>query len=184
MEQAAASPGYWDDPRRAQQEMQLLVRLKETVSLWRDLSARGADLLELVELALEEGDYSLQESIEAEAGEVFRTLEREEINLTLSGPYDDRPAIMLIHAGAGGTDSQDWAEMLLGMYTKWADAQGRPVQVMDLSYGDEAGLRGASLEVGGQFAYGYLCAERGVHRLVRLTVRRARGASSGAPVAL
>ena len=169
MEQAAAGPGYWDDHQRAQNEMQQLVRLKETVTLWRDLSFRSADLLELVELGLEDGDYSLEESIEAEAREIVRTLSREEINLTLSGPYDDRPAIMLIHAGAGGTDSQDWAEMLLGMYTKWADGQKRGVQVMDLSYGDEAGLRGASLEISGQFAYGYLCAERGVHRLVRLS---------------
>ena len=146
-----------------------MVRLKETVTLWRDLSARTADLLELTELGLEEGDYSLQEQIEADAREISRTLAKEEINLTLSGPYDDRPAILLIHSGAGGTDSHDWAEMLLGMYTKWAETQGRAMQVMDLSYGEEAGLRGASLEIGGQFAYGYLCAERGVHRLVRLS---------------
>jgi peptide chain release factor 2 len=169
MEREAASPGYWDNPKRAQGEMQRLVRLKETVTLWRDLSARTADLLELTELGLEEGDYSLQEQIEADAREISRTLAKEEINLTLSGPYDDRPAILLIHSGAGGTDSHDWAEMLLGMYTKWAETQGRAMQVMDLSYGEEAGLRGASLEIGGQFAYGYLCAERGVHRLVRLS---------------
>ena len=169
LERDASNPSYWDDPRRAQKEMQQLVRLKETVSLWRDLSTRSADLLELLELGLEEGDFSLEENIEAEAGDISKVLSREEINLTLSGPYDDRQAIMLIHSGAGGTDSHDWAQMLLGMYTKWAEAQKRGVQVMDLSYGDEAGLRGASLEISGKFAYGYLCAERGVHRLVRLS---------------
>ena len=169
MEGEAARPGYWDNPKRAQGEMQRLVRLKETVNLWRDLASRAADLLELTELGLEDGDYSLQEQIEADARELSNTLGREEVNLTLSGPFDDRPAIMLIHSGAGGTDSQDWAEMLLGMYTKWSEAQRRAVQVMDLSYGDEAGLRGASLEISGPFAYGYLSAERGVHRLVRLS---------------
>ena len=169
MEGEAARPGYWNNPKRAQGEMQRLVRLKETVNLWRDLASRTADLLELTELGLEDGDYSLQEQIEADARELSNTLAKEEINLTLSGPFDDRPAIMLIHSGAGGTDSQDWAEMLLGMYTKWAETQRRAVQVMDLSYGDEAGLRGASLEISGPFAYGYLSAERGVHRLVRLS---------------
>jgi peptide chain release factor 2 len=151
MEGEAARPGYWNNPKRAQGEMQRLVRLKETVNLWRDLASRTADLLELTELGLEDGDYSLQEQIEADARELSNTLAKEEINLTLSGPFDDRPAIMLIHSGAGGTDSQDWAEMLLGMYTKWSEAQRRAVQVMDLSYGDEAGLRGASLEISGPF---------------------------------
>ena len=96
-------------------------------------------------------------------------LSREEIALTLAGPYDDRPAIVSVYSGAGGTDSQDWAEMLLKMYARWGEVQNRPVQVMDMAYGDEAGLRSATLEIGGPFAYGYLNAERGVHRLVRLS---------------
>jgi peptide chain release factor 2 len=169
MEQEAASPGFWDDPHQAQRKMQQLVRLKETVSLWRDLQSQASSLLELTELALEEGDDSIQGQLEEEAAQTSQTLAREEINLTLSGPYDDRPAIVSIHAGAGGTDSQDWAEMLLGMYTRWAEAQNRPMQIMDLSYGDEAGLRSATLEIGGPYACGYLSAERGVHRLVRLS---------------
>jgi peptide chain release factor 2 len=169
MEQEAGHPGFWDDPQPAQRKMQQLVRLKETVSLWRDLQSQAGSLLELTELALEEGDDSLQGQLEAEVTEISKTLEREEINLTLSGPYDDRPAIVSIHAGAGGTDSQDWAEMLLGMYIRWAEAQRRPVQIMDLSYGDEAGLRSATLEIGGPYACGYLSSEQGVHRLVRLS---------------
>jgi peptide chain release factor 2 len=169
MEQEAGHPGFWDDPQPAQRKMQQLVRLKETVSLWRDLQSQAGSLLELTELALEEGDDSLQGQLEAEVTQISKTLEREEINLTLSGPYDDRPAIVSIHAGAGGTDSQDWAEMLLGMYIRWAEAQRRPVQIMDLSYADEAGLRSATLEIGGPYACGYLSSEQGVHRLVRLS---------------
>jgi peptide chain release factor 2 len=169
MEQEAAQPGYWDDPREAQKKMQQLGRLKDSVELWRGLQSQTGSLLELTELALSEGDDSLQDQLQEEVDQISQSLAREEVNLTLSGPYDDRPAIVTIFAGAGGTDSQDWAEMLLGMYAGWGEAQRRPTQIMDLSYGDEAGLRSATLEVGGPHAYGYLSAERGVHRLVRLS---------------
>ena len=169
MEGEAAEPGYWDDHQAAQQKMKRLGRLKDTVALWRDLESRSQNLLELTELALAEDDPSLHEQLEAESEELSKTLASEEINLTLSGPYDDRPAIVSIHAGAGGTDAQDWAEMLLQMYCRWAETGKRPLEVMDLSYGEEAGLRSATLEVGGPHAFGYLAAERGVHRLVRLS---------------
>ena len=169
MELEASQPGYWDDPRRAQEEMRQLGRLKETVGLWRGLAAEAATLLELTELELEEGDDSLLEQISSDTLNLAKTLAKEEIALTLAGPYDDRPAIVSIFSGAGGTDSQDWAEMLLNMYARWGELQRRPAQVMDMSYGDEAGLRSATIEIGGPFAYGYLSAERGVHRLVRLS---------------
>ena len=133
MEQAAAAPGYWDDPRQAQRYMQQLGRLKDTVTLWRNLQSQAASALELVELAMEDDDYSDQEQLEAETREISKSIAREEINLTLSGPFDDRPAIVTIHAGAGGTDSQDWAEMLLRMYPRWAEESKRPIQVMDMS---------------------------------------------------
>ena len=149
--------------------MRRLGRLKDTVSLWRNLAAEAATLLELTELELEESDDSLLEQIGSDALQLSMTLAKEEIALTLAGPYDDRPAIVSIFSGAGGTDSQDWAEMLLNMYARWGELQRRPVQVMDMSYGDEAGLRSATVEIGGSFAYGYLSAERGVHRLVRLS---------------
>ncbi len=149
--------------------MQTLGRLKDTVTLWRDLDSRARNLLELTDLAIAEGESSMESELEAEADEVSRLFAREEINLTLSGPYDQRPAIVSIHAGAGGTDSHDWAEMLLAMYTRWAEAGKRPVEVLDLSYGDEAGLRSGILQVGGAHAYGYMTAEQGVHRLVRLS---------------
>ena len=149
--------------------MQQLGRTKDTVELWRNLQSQANNLLELTGLALEESDYSLEEQLEAEARDISKVLAREEVNLTLSGPLDQRTAIVSIHAGVGGTDSQDWAEMLLRMYVKWAEAQARPVEVMDLSYGEEAGLRSGTLEIAGTNAFGYLSAERGVHRLVRLS---------------
>ena len=169
LEREASRPGYWDDPRRAQQEMRTLGHLKETVGLWRDLASQASTLLELAELAEEDQDDSLLGQIRDDALQLSRTLAREEIALTLAGPYDDRPAIVSVYSGAGGTDSQDWAEMLLKMYARWGEVQRRPVQVMDMAYGDEAGLRSATLEIGGSYAYGYLSAERGVHRLVRLS---------------
>lgn len=169
LEREAGHPAFWDDHQTAQRKMQELGRLKETVSLWRGLESRCADLLELTDLALDEGDYSLQDQLEQDARILGRDLFREEVSLTLSGPYDRRPAILSVHAGAGGTDSQDWAEMLLQMYSRWAELGRRPLEVMDLSYGDEAGLRSGTLEVGGGSAFGYLSAEQGVHRLVRLS---------------
>ena len=169
MELETAAPGFWDDSREAQRKMRTLGHLKDTVSLWSDLKERSKALLELVELAQEEDDNSLTEELEKEGEDIASILRREEINLTLSGTYDDRSAIVTIQPGAGGTDSQDWAEMLVRMYTKWAETTSRPVEVMDLSYGDEAGLRSATLEISGQYAYGLMNTERGVHRLVRLS---------------
>ena len=149
--------------------MQELVHLKDLVRRWGNLRSNAQTLLELTDLWMESGDTSMQSQMEEEYDKLAQALAQEEINLTLSGPYDDRPAIVTLYAGAGGTDSQDWVEMLLAMYVRWAESHHRPVQVMDLSYGEEAGLRSATLEIGGQHAYGYLRSERGVHRLVRLS---------------
>ena len=149
--------------------MRHLARLKEQVSLWRDLDARTASLISLTELAIAEGDDSLEDQMRAEEEEISSTLKGEELRLTLSGPYDERPAILSIHSGAGGTESQDWAEMLLRMYLRWAEERGYAAQVLDLSHGEEAGLKGATVELDGQYVYGLLRAERGVHRLVRLS---------------
>ena len=169
MELAAASPGYWDDPREAQRKMQELGRIKETVNVWRNLQSKAVNLSELTAMAIEEGDESLQDELVEEGKEISDALSKQEVILTLSGPYDERSAIVSIHAGVGGTDSQGWAEMLFRMYVKWAEVESRGVQIMDMSYGDEAGLRTGIIEVAGLYAYGYLSAERGVHRLVRLS---------------
>ena len=160
---------FWDDHQAAQSKMQELGRLKDTVSLWRGIEGQGNSLLELTELAIAEDDFSLEEQLTAEVAKLVRDLAREEIVLTLSGPHDQRSAIVTIHAGAGGTDSQDWAQMLVNMYSRWAEVGKRPMEVLDLSYGDDAGLRSGTIEVGGNHAFGYLTAERGVHRLVRLS---------------
>ena len=149
--------------------MQQMVRLRDTATLWREIEARGRDLLELTQLAMDEDDSSFQEQLESDTEALARDMAREEVKLTLSGPYDERAAIISIHSGAGGTDSHDWAQMLLQMYAGWAESGKRPLEVMDLSYGDEAGLRSGILEVGGDHAFGYLSAEQGVHRLVRLS---------------
>ena len=149
--------------------MQRLSRLKETVEVWRGLADRTRSLRELTDMALDEGDFSLEEQLRAETEELSRQLVREEFQLTLAGPYDERTAIIYVQAGAGGTESMDWAEMLLRMYVRWAENQGRRAQVLDVSYGEEAGIKSATLEVDGKYGYGYLKAERGVHRLVRLS---------------
>ena len=167
MEREAGEPGYWDDHQTAQQKMQQLGRLKDTVSLWRGLVSSSRNLLELTEMALAEDDSSLQEQLEAESEELTKVLAREEINLTLSGPYDDRPAIVTIHAGAGGTDAQDWAEMLLRMYLRWAEAQGFDTELIERSDGEVAGIKSATVRIYGDYAYGHLRTETGVHRLVR-----------------
>ena len=169
LEQESAQPDFWSDHQQAQRKMRQMGHLRDAVTLWRGLDSRCRDLLELAELAIEEGDFSIQEELETAAAELAQELAREEVRLTLSGPYDERPAIVTIHSGAGGTDSHDWAQMLLQMYVGWAESGKRPVEVMDLSYGDEAGLRSGTMEVGGAHAFGYLSAEQGVHRLVRLS---------------
>ena len=169
LEKESAESDFWNDPQPAQRKMQQMGRLRDTVTLWRGMESRSRDLLELTELAIEEGDSSLEEQLEADVASLGRDLDREEVKLTLSGPYDERAAIISIHSGAGGTDSHDWAQMLLQMYAGWAESGKRPLEVMDLSYGDEAGLRSGILEVGGDHAFGYLSAEQGVHRLVRLS---------------
>ena len=169
LEQAASLATFWEDSQEAQRKMQQLARLKSTVELWSGLAERTGSLLELTDLAIQEQDGSLEEQLRAEAQEISLVLEREEFELTLSGAYDERAAILSVHAGAGGTDSQDWAEMLLRMYTRWTERQGRGGQILDLSYGEEVGIKSATFEVAGQFAYGYLKAEKGVHRLVRLS---------------
>ena len=149
--------------------MRRLAHLKDTVQTWRDLSEQGSSLLELVEMSLEEGDDSLAQQLAEEYESFFADLQDREMELTLSGPYDSRPAILSIQPGAGGVDSQDWSQMLLRMYLRWAERHGYKSQMLNLSDGDWGGIKSAAVEIAGPLAYGYLKAEKGVHRLVRLS---------------
>lgn len=149
--------------------MQRLSALKEEGEPWKALAHRVKELRGLLELAASEGDESLADAIAADVEEAAKELERLEFRLVLGGEYDDHDAILAVHAGAGGTDSQDWTEMLLRMYLRWAEGRDHKSRILDSSAGEEAGLKSATIEVRGRYAYGYLKAERGVHRLVRLS---------------
>ena len=169
LEQQSAQPGFWDDPQAAQTTMKRLSDLKARVDTWRGLERRSAELLDLVELAEAEPDAALAEDLESDVKALAAQLDRLELELTFVGPYDERDAIFAIHAGAGGTESQDWAEMLLRMYLRWSERRGYQAQILDMTPGEEAGIKSVTVEVRGHLAYGYLKAERGVHRLVRLS---------------
>jgi peptide chain release factor 2 len=127
------------------------------------------DLTDLVELSLQEEDVSLEQEVRSEVDRISVEVERLDLQLLLGGEYDRRNAIVAFHAGAGGTESQDWAEMLLRMYVRWAERRGFRTEMLDTSPGEEAGIKSAMLEIKGEFAYGYLRSEHGVHRLVRLS---------------
>ncbi len=169
MEKAASAPDFWDDPETAQGAMQRLAALREEVELWRALAARVADGLELLELISSEEDEAMTAEIAREVNALQKELARQEFLLLLSGPHDRADAIFAVHAGAGGTDAQDWAEMLLRMYLRWAEARGYGTVILDSLTGQEAGYKSVTVGVSGRYAYGYLRAERGVHRLVRLS---------------
>jgi peptide chain release factor 2 len=146
-----------------------LAERKKAVERWRGLEKRVAEAAELVSLAEEEADAGLEAGIQSEIDEIASELDGLELELAFSGDYDQRNAILSIHAGAGGTESQDWAEMLMRMYLRWAERRGYQAEVFDVSPGEEAGVKSAIIEVSGGYAFGYLKSERGVHRLVRLS---------------
>jgi peptide chain release factor 2 len=133
------------------------------------MEKKVADISELIALASEEEDTSLEVEIESEVEKIASRLEELELETAFSGEYDARDAILAIHAGAGGTESQDWAEMLLRMYLRWSERRGYKAEVLDTSPGEEAGIKSAVISIGGDYAYGYLRSEHGVHRLVRLS---------------
>ncbi len=149
--------------------MRQLSALKEETQSWQKLEQKVNELAELVDLSVQEGDVSLEQEIRSEIDQVSSQLDRLDFQLLLSGEYDKTDAILAVHAGAGGTESQDWAEMLLRMYMRWAEKRGYRAELWDTSPGEEAGIKSAMLEVKGNYAYGYLRSEHGVHRLVRLS---------------
>lgn len=165
----SSDPVFWQDQGRAQSVMRRLGELKGQVDGWKGLERRINDLLGLSDLSDEEEESSLQEDIASEMEKAYAQFEEMEVELMLGGEYDKGNAFLAVHAGAGGTEAQDWAEMLLRMYLRWAERRGYKSTVVDSSPGEEAGIKSALIEIDGLYAYGYLKAERGVHRLVRLS---------------
>jgi peptide chain release factor 2 len=158
-------PGFWDDSAIAQEVMKKINRLENKVQPWRSLRQSIQDIHELLEL----GDSSLQGDLTAQLNTAEHEYETLKQQLKFSGQYDDFNVIASIHAGAGGTDAQDWAQMLLRMYVRWAEANSYEIKTIDESAGEEAGIKSVTLEINGDFAYGKLKGEHGVHRLVRLS---------------
>jgi peptide chain release factor 2 len=169
IEAETQKPDFWSDNVAAQNAMRRLAQASESVATWRGLEKRLQDAVELAELAEAEPDAEISAHVEEETEALERELDALEFQLRFNGPYDARNAILAIHAGAGGTESQDWAEMLLRMYLRWCEARGFQTEVLDSTLGEEAGIKSVTLEVQGKNAYGYLKSERGVHRLVRIS---------------
>ncbi len=169
LEQQAAQPELWDNQAAAQKTLQELNDLKACIQQydrWQSSLEDAKAILELLEL---ETDDSLLQEAQTNLISLREDLDRWELQRLLSGEYDTSGAVLTINAGAGGTDAQDWAEMLLRMYTRWGEQRGYKVQLSELSEGDEAGIKSATLELDGRYAYGYLKAEKGTHRLVRIS---------------
>jgi peptide chain release factor 2 len=160
-----AAPGFWDDPAAAQRTIKTANALREEVEAWGGFAQRIRDAQELAQL----DDESLREEMEKEVESIEKELEKRSFIAMLSGRYDKEDALLAIHAGAGGTDSQDWAEMLERMYLRWAERRGFETEIIDLTEGEEAGIKSVTIAVDGKYAFGYLRSEKGVHRLVRLS---------------
>ena len=149
--------------------MRRIAGLRDAVSEWRGLERDVGQLEELLDLAEGESDRAVRNEIAREASAIAARLDRLEFDLALSGPYDSRNALLSIHAGAGGTESQDWAQMLLRMYLRWAERRGFDAAILDISHGEEAGIKSAHIDLKGKYAYGYTRSEKGSHRLIRLS---------------
>lgn len=167
IEKEVSDPSFWDDQQAAQKKMQDLSRLRGQVEQWDGLFRRASDALELAQMV--EDDPGMLTELEQEAERLEKAYERAEFALALGGPHDPDPAILAIHAGAGGTEAQDWAQMLMRMYLRWSEQRGFRTTITDMTEGEEAGIKSVTIEMDGPYAYGYLKAEKGTHRLVRLS---------------
>lgn len=168
-------PGFWDDAAKAQESMKELKALESVVDGYEGLKNRFDDIQTLIEMGYEDEDESLIPEIEEELDTFIHDYDELRISTLLSGEYDADNAILTLHAGAGGTESCDWAGMLARMYQRWADKKGYSVQILDSLDGDEAGIKSVTMQINGNNAYGYLKSEKGVHRLVRISPFNAAG---------
>ena len=162
-------PNFWDNPEEAQKVAQVVTQLKDEVEIFRSLERRSEDLEVMLELAMEEEDADIVGEIEQSLTSVRADIEHLELGMLLSGEYDANNAILTLHAGAGGTEAQDWTSMLLRMFGRFAERSGYSVDVLDYQPGDEAGVKSVTLGINGHNAYGYMKSEKGVHRLVRIS---------------
>ena len=169
LQQEAAVPDLWNDQGSAKALLGKLARLEDDLKAYDDLVRKHEDLTVLNELAQTEDDVSVEAEVKDGIAALSASIEELEVRTLLGGEYDERDAIVTLHAGAGGTESQDWAEMLLRMYLRWAERRSFDVDVIERQEGDEAGIKSAAFIVHGRFAYGMLSAEHGVHRLVRIS---------------
>lgn len=168
-------PDFWNDPQGSQNKMKELKSLKDDVATYRALEQQYEDIETMIEMGYEENDPSLVSEIDEMLAEFEETYDGIRMKTLLSGEYDGNNAILSLHAGAGGTESCDWAAMLFRMYSKWADKKGFSLEVLDSLDGDEAGIKSITFQVNGENAYGYLKSEKGVHRLVRISPFNAAG---------
>ena len=175
IDEIISAPDFWNNPEGGQAIMQEKKRLESKVDKYNALAGKMEDLEVMIELAKEEPDADLEQDIVDTLAEITKELDAFELETVLNGDYDDNNAILSIHPGAGGTESQDWAEMLYRMYVRWAERHGYKVEVLDYLDGDEAGLKSADIMIEGDNAYGFLKGEAGVHRLVRVSPFDAAG---------
>ncbi len=164
-----AQPGFWDNNEKAQKTLQKRAGLQRTVTIWKELHEKCEDVAAMMDLIAEEEDESLASEVSADLADLEEKITGAEFKAMLSGESDANNAILAVNSGAGGTESQDWAQMLLRMYLRWADRNGYKTEILDTQYGEEAGIKSATVIVTGDYAYGYLKAEIGVHRLVRIS---------------
>ncbi len=163
------NPSVWEDQRRAQELGKRIARIESKIGTWESLWKEIHENLDMAALAEEEGDLSLVSDLSEAASNLADRVRDLELTTLLSGAYDARDAIVSLHAGAGGTESMDWVEMLYRMYTRWAERRGFKTEVLDMLPGEEAGLKSVSFAVKGDYPYGFLRSEKGVHRLVRIS---------------
>ncbi len=175
LDMRAAAPGFWDNMENAQKVTQRAANLKDKIERYHGLVDNYNDTITLIELANEEEDLSLLEECQNGVESIKADAEAQRLATLLTGEYDNKNAILTFHAGSGGTEAQDWAEMLYRMYTHWVEKHGFTYKLLDYQDGDEAGIKSASIQVNGENAYGYLKGEAGVHRLVRVSPFDAAG---------
>ncbi|MBC8545349.1 peptide chain release factor 2 [Clostridiaceae bacterium NSJ-31] len=175
LQQRASAPNFWNDMENSSKVLQRTRQIENKIGAYTALKDQCEDALTMVEIANEEGDLSVLDEVKASVEKIETDLENEKLSTLLTGEYDANNAILTFHAGAGGTESQDWAQMLYRMYTRWSDRHGFKYRILDYLEGDEAGLKSASIMVEGLNAYGFLKSEAGVHRLVRVSPFDAAG---------